>query len=91
MSLWKLQRAVREERFEFTGHALDEMDEDNLLIEDVLNAILTGNIVAELKDDPRGTRFVVCGTSEDTDCKIEVVCRFLPSGLMRIITVYCPE
>jgi hypothetical protein len=67
------------------------MDEDSLLVEDVLFAILKGNIVAELKDDPRGKRFVVRGTPEDRDLEIEVVCRFLPSGLMRIITVYCPE
>lgn len=41
-----------------------------------------------LTDDPRSTRFVVRGTPPGEDREIEVVCRFLPSGLLRIITVY---
>ena len=64
------------------------MDEDDLTEEDVCHAILKGKLLAELTDDPRGIRFVIQGAAKDESCEIEVVCRFLPSGLMRIITVY---
>ena len=47
-----------------------------------------GVIGTELTDDPRGTRFVILGFAVDELREIEVVCRFLPSGLLRIITVY---
>jgi hypothetical protein len=67
------------------------MDEDSLTEEDIRWVILQGEVVAELTDDPRGNRFVVRGKPRHNDDDIEVVCRFLPSGLLRIITVYVPE
>ncbi len=50
--------------------------------------ILHGEISSELTDDSRGIRFVVLGNTQDEARSMEVVCRFLPSGLLRIITVY---
>jgi len=86
MSLKSIRRAIREGRYEFTIHALEEMDEDDVEETDVRSCLLHGSLSDELTDDPRGTRFLVRGTSQDRE--IEVVCRFLPSGLLRIITVY---
>lgn len=91
MGIKRIRRAIRGDQYQFTAHALDEMDEDCLTEEDVRYAILHGDVVAELTDDPRGIRFVVCGALKNEDQKIEVVCRFLPSGLLRIITVYAFE
>jgi len=88
MSIRRIRRAVREGRYEFTVHALEEMDEEDLTEVDVRHALLHGSLVAQLTDDPRGIRFVVRGTPMDEDIETEVVCRFLPSGLLRIITVY---
>ncbi len=88
MGLKSIRQKTREGRYEFTVHALEEMDEDDLDETDVRQAVLHGSISAELIDDPRGTRFVVRGTTSDKDREVEVVCRFLPSGLLRIITVY---
>ena len=50
-----------------------------------------GRLVEELTDDPRGVRFVICGSPKLSDVQVEVVFRFLPSGLMRIITAYVLE
>ena len=88
MGLRRIRRAIREGRYEYTVHALEEMDEDDLTESDVRYAILHGEIIAELTDDPRGIRFVVLGTTDDKNRSMEVVCRFLPTGLLRIITVY---
>jgi hypothetical protein len=88
MGIRRIRRAVREGRYEFTAHALEEMDEDGLAAEDVRQVILQGSVVAVLTDDPRGDRSVVRGIPKNEEREIEVVCRFLPSGLMRIITVY---
>src|SRR5260370_34041340 len=85
-------RAVLADQFEFTRHALDEMDDDELTETDVRQALLSGKVVAELTDDPRGTRYVVRRTlrrtRRDHGDQIEVICRFLPSGYLRVITVY---
>ena len=88
MGIKRIRRAVREGRYEFTVHALEEMDEDDLGETDIRYAVLHGEISAELTDDPRGVRFVVRGTTHNQDREMEVVCRFLPSGLLRIITAY---
>jgi hypothetical protein len=91
MGIKRIRRAVREDRYQFSSHALEEMDEDSLTEEDIRWVILHGAVVAELTDDPRGIRFVVLGKPGQDDDDVEVVCRFLPSGMLRIITVYAPE
>lgn len=91
MKLKKIRRVVWSGRYEFTSHALEEMDEDDVDESDVRHAILRGTLVATLGDDPRGERFVIRGKTRDGDLSIEVVCRFLPTGRLRIITVYLIE
>ena len=91
MGLRRIRGAVRRGKYEFTLHALEEMDEDDLSESDVQSVLLRGHVKAQLVDDPRGVRFVVRGTPQGSDIEIDVVCRFLPSGLSRIITVYQPE
>ena len=91
MSIKRIKRAVKEERYQFTMHALEEMDEDDLTEEEVRAVLLRGLLADELTDDPRGVRFVVRGLPPNEDREVEVVCRFLPSGLLRIITVYAVE
>lgn len=70
---------------------MDGMDDDELTEDDVCQVLLRGRLVEELTDDPHGVRFVVYGRPELRDIQVEVVCRFLPSGLMRIITAYVLE
>jgi len=91
MRIKRIRRLIREERYEFTIHALEEMDDDDLDETDVRYAVLHGEISSELTDDPRGIRFVVLGNAKDKSRSLEVVCRFLPTGLLRIITVYKKE
>lgn len=73
-------------RYEYTAHALDEMDEDNLSDADVMSVLQNGELAATLTDDPRSERYVVRQIALLND--IEVICRFLSSGMLRIITVY---
>jgi len=86
MSMTRIRQAVHQMQYEFTAHAIEEMDDDGLTEADVRRVLLSGSIGATLADDPRGLRFVV--RSEVHDSEVEVVCRFLPSGILRIITVY---
>lgn len=91
MGIRRIRRYIREGRYKFTAHALEEMDEDNLREVDVCLAISKGRVVDKLLDDPRGIRFVVRGNLTEENIEIEIICRFLPSGLLRIITVYALE
>ena len=85
--LIRIRRAVREERYRFTDHALDEADADNLTKDDALHILLTGDLDSTYTDDWRGIRYVVRGDVRAAE--VEVVCRFRKDGtLLIIITVY---
>jgi hypothetical protein len=70
---------------------LRKMDEDHLADSDVGEVIMKGKVVAKLTGDPRGMRFVIRGLAMDKETQVEMVCRFLPTAILRIITVYAVE
>ena len=84
----RLRAAVRTNNYEYSQHALEEMDEDNLSDIDVREAIFHGGVRSELTDDPRSIRYLVKGKSGSIE--IEVIARFTTKESIRIITVYIP-
>jgi hypothetical protein len=64
-ALQRMQRAKREQRYRISSHANEEMSEDNLVSEDVENAILRGRITRKFTRDPRGTRYELMGDTTD--------------------------
>lgn len=66
------------------------MSDDDLEAVDIEHIILTGHIAHWYTRDPRGTRYEVVGQTTDGR-RGAVVCRFLPSGILLIITAYIPE
>ena len=86
----RVRQAIREGRYAISRHANEEMDEDSLTVADVESVILTGQIVRRLTDDPRGPRMEIGGSALDGRVA-HVVCRFIETELLRIITAYVPE
>jgi hypothetical protein len=84
----RLRAAIRTNNYEYSRHALEEMDEDDLSDGDVREAILQGGVRAELTDDPRSIRYLVKGKSGSID--VEIIVRFTDEDSIRIITVYVP-
>jgi hypothetical protein len=82
----QIRRAVHERRVAFSDHALEEMDDDGLNLDQVRTVLLHGALHTTYEDDPRGTRYVVRGAVDDQD--VEIICRFLPSKTLWIITIY---
>jgi hypothetical protein len=66
------------------------MADDHLEAQDLERLVLTGQITRRFTRDPRGTRYEVSGTTADGR-RASVVCRFLASGVLRIITAYAEE
>jgi hypothetical protein len=85
--LQRMRQAIREAQYRLSSHANDEMSDDLLVMSDVERVILTGTIVRVLSHDPRGTRYEVLGVTLDGR-RAYVVCRFLLSGNLLIITAY---
>jgi hypothetical protein len=85
-----MRKAIRERRYRVSGHANEEMSEDSLVADDIELIILTSRISKRLTRDPRGTRYEVRGQAADGR-EAGVVCRFLPSGVLLIVTAYAGE
>ena len=86
----KLRGLVGEQKYLISGHANEEMSDDELTSLDVEHAILYGKIAKRFTKDPRGPRYEIVGQALD-DRQIAVVCRMLSTGRLRIITVFALE
>ncbi len=70
-------------------HADEEVDDDNLTIFDVENAILTGSVFERQKDlRTAESKYLVRGKTVDEIDTIVVVSKFGFTGNLIIITVY---
>lgn len=85
--LARIRRAVREQHYQITDHALEESDADDLTLDDILDVLLNGDLDSTYTDDAHGPRYVIRGdVGED---EVDVVCRFRQDGtLLVIITAY---
>lgn len=63
------------------------MRKDSLSTKDVKHALRRGRIAQRFTHDSRGIRYKIIGPAIDGR-KINVICRTLDSGELRIITVY---
>jgi hypothetical protein len=89
-ALQRMRQTVREQRYRLSSHANDEMADDFLVAADIESIILTGEITRKFTRDPRGTQYEVLGDTVDHR-RAYVVCRFLLSGVLLIITAYVEE
>jgi hypothetical protein len=83
----KLRELVRDERYQISVHANEEMANDLLEAIDVENAILTGSITKRFTRDPRGTRYEVTGHACDGRT-MAVICRIVAADWLTIVTVF---
>jgi len=86
-ALQRMRLAVQEQRYRISSHANEEMSKDELVAMDIESIIMAGRIVRRYTHDLRGTRYVITGNTADSRGAY-VVCRFLPSGILLIITAY---
>jgi hypothetical protein len=84
----RIREMIRRQQYDMSAHAMEEMVEDGLDIEDVEQAILNGRIAGIEKDDLRGTKYVVEGIGADGLTLVGNVGRFTGQGRYLIITVY---
>jgi len=89
-ALSRMRQAVREQEYRISSHANEEMSEDTLEAKDIEHIILTGSIARKFTHDPRGARYEVGGSMVDGRYAY-VVCRFLRSNTLLIITAYAED
>ena len=67
---------IRRRQYAISAHATDEMAEDSIDIIDVEHAMLHGQIMHIVRDDPRGTKYVIEGIAADRSTPVGVVGQF---------------
>jgi len=86
-TLQRIRQKITDRDYYLSGHAEEEMLDDNLERKDVEHAILKGVIEKKLIHDIRGTRYRIEGPAIDGRI-IHVVCRFKEQGNLLIVTAY---
>lgn len=84
----RIREKIRLQQYDMSGHAMEEMAEDALDIEDVEQVILNGCLARTERDDPRGTKYVVEGKGVGGIVPVGVVGRFTTTDRYLMITVY---
>ncbi len=83
-----IREKILQQAYVMTIHADEEMDDDNLMLADVEQAILVGRIVERQEDKVTAEqKYRIRGDSIDGD-PIEVIVKLGVSGNVIIITVY---
>ncbi len=89
--LKQLRSLIRKRQYIITIHALEEMDEDDVLAEDIENVILTEQIVERQVDRATKERKYVLEGADCSGQPVHVVLKIGQTGKAVIITVYREE
>ena len=89
--LQRMREKVRALDYVMTIHAEEEMEDDDLSILDVEQAILTGEIIERQHDQETGEwKYLIAGNTL-ADEPLIVVAKLALTGNLVLITVYCVE
>lgn len=89
MDFKKIKNLIQKKDYLFSEHADEERTKDKLSVEEVEEAILSGQVIEERLDDPRGKSRLVAGkTSEGRMIHVVIGLRF---GKPVIVTNYIPS
>lgn len=89
MDFKAIKKHIKDKDYLFSEHADEERTKDQLTVEEVEQAILSGKVLEERLDDPRGESRLIGGKTEDGRFIHAVV--GLRLGKPVIVTVYAPS
>ncbi len=77
------------DNYEFSLHAEYEREDEHILIAEIEQSVIAGELLEDYPDDPRGHSCLVLGFTRAKRA-IHSVWGLLPCGRVRLITVYIP-
>lgn len=86
----RLRGLIRDQEYQISIHANEEMSNDELIAVDIESAIFTGKVIKRFTKEARGTRYEVTGQACDGR-PVAVICRIPGNGWLRIVTVFVLE
>lgn len=86
--LQQMRDKIKARQYVMTIHAEEEMSDDNLSINDIEQAILTGEILERQRDRKTAeSKYRIKGLAMDNN-EIEIIAKLTQTGKLVIITVY---
>lgn len=84
-----IQSKVRHSQYYLSRHADRERQEDNLAIEEIEQAILSGRVLEQYEDTGRGESCLVAGFTDEGK-PVHSVCGYRGEWMV-VITIYIPR
>lgn len=89
MNFKEIQKFIKKKGYLFSDHADGERTKDKLSVEEIEESILSGEVIEERLDDPRGESRLIAGkTDKGRMIHIVIGLRF---GAPVIVTQYIPS
>ena len=94
MQIDEIRKLIQAGRYEVSLHAQNERLEDDLDVSEIETAILTGEVIEDYPDDPRGPSCLISGQVGSKAVHVVVGwarMRGEENRTLRVITVYIPK
>ena len=94
MNIDEIRELIRPGHYEFSLHAQQERLAEDLDVDDIEAAVLTGAVLEDYPNDPRGPSCLVCGNAGNRPVHIVIGWAQRQSEgkrILRVITVYVPQ
>lgn len=89
MDFKEIRQLIKKKDYLFSEHADEERTKDKLAVDEIEKAILSGKVIEERLDDPRGESRLIAGkTNEGRMIHVVIGLRF---GVPVIVTNYIPS
>ncbi|MCX7837893.1 MAG: DUF4258 domain-containing protein [Anaerolineae bacterium] len=88
--LRQIRERVKRKEYQISAHAEIEREAEEITIPEIVEAVLTGEILEDYPQDPRGHSCLILGFT-NAGRAIHSVWTIIPDGRARLITVYIPQ
>jgi Domain of unknown function (DUF4258) len=86
----EIRQKITENLFEFSKHAVDQSILRGIRVQEVIEAITTGQVIEDYPDDKYGPSCLICGLTQ-ANRNIHIQCSYPSRSLIKIITLYEPD
>lgn len=86
----EIRRKIAQDQFEFSKHAVDQSILRNIRVQEIREAIATGEVIEDYPEDKYGSSCLVCGFT-GSQRTIHIQCSYPSRKIIKIITVYQPD
>src|SRR5215210_3922391 len=86
----EIREKVSAGQFEFSKHAVDQGIVRRITVQEIREAIATGEIIEDYPDDKYGPSCLVLGRTQ-AGRPLHIQCSYPPRPLIKVITLYEPD